>query len=80
MKKIFLAIVISTIIMAALQGQTIKSPDEFLGYELGTQFTYHHRAVEYFKYIAENSPLAKYREYGMSNEGRTLGKSRFIKR
>ena len=64
---------IASILISALQSQTIKSPDEFLGYELGTQFTYHHKAVEYFKYIAANSPLAEYREYGTSYEGRPLG-------
>jgi len=32
-----------------------------------------HRAVEYFKYIADISPLAEYREYGTTNEGRPLG-------
>jgi hypothetical protein len=73
MKRIFLAAVAAALIFSTLQSQTIKSPDEFLGYELGSQFTYHHRAVEYFKYIAENSPLAEYREYGTSYEGRPLG-------
>ncbi len=49
------------------------SPDQFLGYELGTRFTYHHLAVDYFRYIADKSPLALYREYGKTYEGRTLG-------
>jgi hypothetical protein len=67
--------IISVIFLNLVNGksQTIKSPDEFLGYESGTQFTYHHRAVEYFRYIAESSPLAEYREYGTSYEGRVLG-------
>jgi len=73
MKKILLAAFATLLIITNLQSQTIKSPDEFLGYTLGTQFTYHHRAVEYFKYVAENSSLAEYREYGTTNEGRTLG-------
>jgi Zinc carboxypeptidase len=73
MKRILLFAVASALIITTLQSQTIKSPDEFLGYELGTQFTYHHRAVDYFKYIAENSPLAKYKQYGTSYEGRPLG-------
>jgi hypothetical protein len=73
MKKILLAVLASALIITNLQSQTIKSPDEFLGYELGTQFTYHHRAVDYFKYVSDNSPLAEYREYGTTNEGRTLG-------
>lgn len=73
MKKIFLAIITLAICVSVLKSQTIKSPDEFLGYELGSQFTYHYRAVEYFKYVSEASPLAKYVEYGKTNEGRTLG-------
>jgi hypothetical protein len=60
---------VSTIV----NSQSIKSPDEFLGYELGTQVTYHYRAVEYFRYIADVSPLAEYREYGTTYEGRRLG-------
>ena len=73
MKKTFLVALASFMLISTLQSQTIKSPGEFLGYELGTQFTYQYRAVEYFKYIASISPLAKYREYGTTNEGRTLG-------
>ncbi|MDP4224193.1 MAG: M14 family zinc carboxypeptidase, partial [Bacteroidota bacterium] len=56
-----------------VNSQTIKSPDEFLGYELGSRFTFHNRAVDYFRYVADNSPLAEYREYGMTYEGRPLG-------
>lgn len=52
--------------------QNIKSPSEYLGYELGSQFTYHHKAVSYFKYVADNSPEVKYVEYGVSYEGRPL--------
>lgn len=60
-------------IAANVKSQTIKSPGEFLGYELGTQFTFHYRAVDYFRYIAESSTQAEYREYGTTYEGRQLG-------
>lgn len=73
MKRILLAAIASVIIVTTIQSQTIKSPGEFLGYEPGTQFTYQQRAVDYFRYIADSSPLAQYREYGVTNEGRTLG-------
>jgi hypothetical protein len=73
MKKTFLIALASVMIISTIQSQPIKSPGEFLGYDLGTQFTYQYRAVDYFKYIAANSPLARYREYGLTNEGRTLG-------
>ncbi len=61
------------ILLLNINSQTIKTPGEFLGYEPGTQFTFHHRAVEYFRYIAEVSALAEYREYGKTYEGRPLG-------
>ncbi|MGC1391946.1 MAG: M14 family zinc carboxypeptidase [Bacteroidales bacterium] len=73
MKKTCLVAFASIMIISTLHSQIIKSPGEFLGYDLGTQFTFQYRAVEYFKYIASISPLAKYREYGTTNEGRTLG-------
>jgi len=73
MKRTLLAALFSVVIAPVLLSQTIKSPDEFLGYKLGTQFTYHHKAIEYFKYIADISPLAEYREYGTTIEGRPLG-------
>ena len=73
MKRPLLAALVSAIMIPFLHSQAIKSPGEFLGYEPGTQFTYHHKAVEYFKYIAEISPLAEYREYGTTYEGRPLG-------
>ena len=67
--------IISALILNLINcnSQTVKSPDEYLGYESGTQFTYHHKAVEYFRYIAEISPLAEYRKYGTTCEGRELG-------
>ena len=73
MKRTLLAVLLSALMITVSYSQTIKSPGEFLGYEPGTQFTYHHRAVEYFKYIAEISSMAEYREYGTTYEGRPLG-------
>lgn len=52
----------------------IKSPEDFLGYELGTRFTYHHQLVAYCKYVAEQKPnMATWKSYGKTNEGRELG-------
>lgn len=73
MKKCLLIVLAILIMAPAAMTQTIKSPDEFFGYKLGTQFTWQHKAVEYCKYVAEVSPLVIYREYGTTNEGRTLG-------
>ncbi len=53
-------------------GQSIQSPSEFLGYEIGTQFTRHADIVNYFNHVAENSSMVTYQEYGQTNERRKL--------
>ncbi len=50
----------------------LQSPEEFLGYELGTQFTRHHQVIDYVKHVAENSSLALTKSYGKTYENRTL--------
>ena len=59
-----------SVVVAVAQG--IQSPEQFLGYKLGEQFTPHHRIVEYFKYVADNSKNVKLQQYGTTNEGRPL--------
>lgn len=51
---------------------SIQSPEEFLGYKTGTEFTRHHQVVDYFNHLAENSPNLTYSPYGKTNERRTL--------
>ncbi len=55
-----------------LSAQKIQSPEEFLGYKPGEQFTPHFRVVEYYKYLASVSKNLKLQEYGKTNEGRPL--------
>ncbi len=51
----------------------VKSPDEFLGYPLGTKFTPHHKIVNYFNQAAAAMPgMMKLEKYGETNEGREL--------
>ncbi|HAX93345.1 MAG TPA: hypothetical protein DCY25_05240 [Bacteroidales bacterium] len=73
MKRFLL--IFSTILLnpAFSGGQPVKSPDEFLGYEPGTKFTFHHKVTEYCKYVAAKSSSAKYETYGTTYEGRELG-------
>ncbi|HEY0667487.1 MAG TPA: M14 metallopeptidase family protein [Sphingobacteriaceae bacterium] len=52
--------------------QKIQSPEEFLGYKPGDQFTPHVRVLDYFKYISSASNKTRLTEYGKTNEGRTL--------
>ncbi len=56
-----------------MSSQELKSPSEFLGYELGTQFTRHHHVVDYYEYVAKTaSDRVQLHEYGKTNEGRPL--------
>ena len=50
----------------------IQTPSEFLGYEIGTQFTRHADVVQYFEHVASNSKLVTYDSYGKTNERRPL--------
>jgi hypothetical protein len=52
--------------------QEIRSPEKFLDYKLGEQFTPHHKVVEYCRYIAQVSKNVKLVQYGTSSEGRPL--------
>lgn len=60
------------IISVSAFAQNIQSPDEFLGYELGTRFTNHHRVVDYYQYLAKASNMVQLEEYGRTNEQRLL--------
>ncbi len=50
----------------------LQSPEAYLGYELGTAFTRHHKVVDYFKHVASESGNVTYDEYGMTYEKRPL--------
>ena len=51
MKNILLGIIFG-FSFSIISAQNIPSPSEFLGYELGTQFTRHHQVVSYFNAVA----------------------------
>ena len=71
MKKNFfsLLVIISSI---GFSQNKIKSPAEFLGYEIGDQFSRHADVVNYFDHVAENSDMVTYHKYGKTNERRPL--------
>lgn len=70
--KFLLSLLLSSVAFCSI-GQ-LKSPDEFLGYPLGTRFTYHYQLVNYCKYVAEQKPsMAEWVSYGQTNENRELG-------
>lgn len=51
---------------------SIPSPAEFLGYELGEEYTFHHKVMEYFRMLGENSDKITIHKYGETYEGRDL--------
>ena len=67
-----LSFVIALLIFISSNGQ-LRSPDEFLGYKIGTRYTPHWKIVNYFQHLASNaSANFKLEEYGQTNEGRPL--------
>lgn len=52
--------------------QSIPSPEEFLGYAIGTQHTRHDRIVAYLDKLAELSDRATIARYGRTHEHREL--------
>ncbi len=70
MKKTVL--LLHSLFLGIICNAQLKSPSDFLGYELGTQFTRHHQVIDYVNHVAENSAFAQTAAYGKTNERRTL--------
>jgi hypothetical protein len=68
-----LPVLFLTVFSFYLSQAQLQSPEQFLGYKIGSRFTPHHRLVEYFKSVAAAVPsMVKLQEYGKTNEGRPL--------
>lgn len=51
----------------------LKSPDDFLGYKIGSRYTPHWKVVNYFEYLAASTPaMMKLQTYGETYGGRPL--------
>ncbi|MBT8278639.1 MAG: zinc carboxypeptidase [Bacteroidia bacterium] len=73
MQKVYQFLFITVFSFSIAQAQTIQSPSDFLGYELGTQFSRHHQVVDYFKHVANAAPNQVLLEkYGETYERRPL--------
>lgn len=71
MKRI-LAIII-TVCLSSFAFAQLQSPQEFLGYQIGTKITPHWKVLEYYKHVASQVPQkVKYQQYGESIEGRPM--------
>ncbi|MET1053804.1 MAG: M14 metallopeptidase family protein [Pedobacter sp.] len=71
MKRILLPVTFLLIGITALRAQ-IKSPDDFLGYPLGSKFTSHYQILAYFKYLAGVNRNIRLISYGKTYENREL--------
>ncbi len=73
MKHFIIAFLVAFASLTPNFAQQITSPKDFLGYELGTQFSRHHQVVDYFKTVAAELPKqVKLEQYGETNERRPL--------
>ena len=73
MKKIFFIFFAFLISSYTSFSQSLKSPDDFLGYSLGSKYTPHYKIVNYFQQAAAAMPkMMKLEQYGTTNEGRPL--------
>jgi hypothetical protein len=70
--KIKSLLLITFLTFGNILSQNIKSPSEFLGYEIGSRFTRHYKVVEYFKYVSNTLSNVKLEKYGETNEHRPL--------
>lgn len=68
----FLAFGLFFIALSAKAQEDVQSPSGFLGYELGTHWTPHYKVLNYFRHVAEISPMVELQQYGTSNEGKEL--------
>lgn len=73
MKKILLLTVLLLNGFTSVLAQQLQSPSEFLGYELGSEFTRHADVIDYFQHLNEHSPRLQFKVYGKTSERRTLG-------
>jgi len=71
LKKIF-PFLLCAFCFTSVFAQKMQSPDEFLGYKLGSQFTSHYRLTDYFRYVAATSKQVRLVQYGTTNESRPL--------
>ncbi len=73
MKKNLFVFLIVLISSYASFSQPLKSPDQFLGYQLGDKYTPHYKIVNYFQQAAAAMPkIMQLEQYGTTNEGRPL--------
>jgi hypothetical protein len=73
MRHLFCVFFITVVALPSIAAQSIETPSQFLGYDIGTQFSRHHQVIDYFKAVASVVPnQVKLEQYGTTNERRPL--------
>ncbi|TYP70427.1 M14 family metallopeptidase [Aquimarina intermedia] len=72
MKQTFFILLLITSVGLTSAQTIIPSPEKFLGYQIGEQFTRHADVVRYFETVANASAMVTYSTYGKTNERRPL--------
>ncbi|MBC6492430.1 M14 metallopeptidase family protein [Flavihumibacter stibioxidans] len=71
MKRFFLSV--GTFLTVSVAMAQLQSPEQFMGYKIGTRYTPHYRIVQYFQHLAKEAPSqVRLEQYGESTEGRPL--------
>ncbi|MEM6263923.1 MAG: M14 family zinc carboxypeptidase [Bacteroidota bacterium] len=70
LKGVVCGILLSGVLPAI--GQSLQPVEDFLGYPIGSRFTFHHKVVDYLEYLAATSPKVQLIPYGETPEGREL--------
>ena len=70
--KIKFLFIIAFLTFGSIISQTLQTPSQFLGYEIGSRFTRHHKVIDYFKYVSKNSSNVELEKYGETYEHRPL--------
>lgn len=72
MHHFLLCLLMTLALPSLIVGQEVPSPESYLGYPLGSRFSYHHQVVGYVSAVAEASPKVTLMPYGKTVEGRPL--------
>ncbi|GHA53723.1 M14 family zinc carboxypeptidase [Pontibacter akesuensis] len=73
LKRLFAFTMLLLWAQVSLAQERLQSPEQFLGYKLGEQFTPHSRILDYVNYLAAQAPnRIKVQEYGRTYENRPL--------
>ena len=75
MKNLFYFFTLTlTILSSNINSQTLKSPEEFLGYKVGADYKLadYETIQKYFKHLAENSKMIVYEEIGKTVQKRDM--------